>query len=131
MFDLVFYSVDRSSYSYQYTMGHTPDNTFFVVFPSRVTMFKYFYTSLFWYRSGGRFWPVDLWCVVVRRKSASLGLVIMRSDTSLGNNSEIHVIGSLLLVHYVLFPRAICLSLSLLFPFADEVSSLHTLTPMR
>jgi hypothetical protein len=35
------------------------------------------------YRSDGRFWPVDLCCAVVRRKSASLRLVSMRSDTVL------------------------------------------------
>jgi hypothetical protein len=32
------------------------------------------------YRSNGRFWQ---WCAVVRRKSASLRLVSMRSDTVL------------------------------------------------
>jgi hypothetical protein len=35
------------------------------------------------YRSDGRFWPVDLCCAVVRRKSASLRLVSMTSDTVL------------------------------------------------
>jgi hypothetical protein len=35
------------------------------------------------YRSKGRFWPVDLCCAVVRRKSANLRLVNMRSDTIL------------------------------------------------
>jgi hypothetical protein len=32
------------------------------------------------YRSDGRFWPVDLCCAVVRRKSACLRLVSMRSS---------------------------------------------------
>jgi hypothetical protein len=35
------------------------------------------------YRSDGRFWPVKLCCAVFRRKSASLRLVSMRSDTVL------------------------------------------------
>jgi hypothetical protein len=35
------------------------------------------------YRSDGRFWPVDLYCAMVRRKSASLRLVSMRSDAIL------------------------------------------------
>jgi hypothetical protein len=35
------------------------------------------------YRSAGRLWPVNLSCAVVRRKSASLRLVSMRSDTIL------------------------------------------------
>jgi hypothetical protein len=35
------------------------------------------------YRSDGRFGPVVLCCAVVRRKSASLRLVSMRSDTIL------------------------------------------------
>jgi hypothetical protein len=34
-------------------------------------------------RSDGRFWPVELCCAVVRRKSANLRLVSMRSDTVL------------------------------------------------
>jgi hypothetical protein len=34
-------------------------------------------------RSDGRFWPVDLCCAVVGRKSPSLRLVSMRSDTVL------------------------------------------------
>jgi hypothetical protein len=35
------------------------------------------------YRSGGKFWPVDLCCAVVSRKSVSLRLVSMRSETIL------------------------------------------------
>jgi hypothetical protein len=35
------------------------------------------------YRAPGRFWPVDLCSAVVRRKSASIRLVSMRSDTVL------------------------------------------------
>jgi hypothetical protein len=35
------------------------------------------------YRSDGRYWPVDLCCAVVGRKSASLRLESMRSDTGL------------------------------------------------
>jgi hypothetical protein len=37
--------------------------------------------SIGMYRSDGRFWPVVLCCAVVRRKSASLRLVSMPSDT--------------------------------------------------
>jgi hypothetical protein len=83
-------------------------------------------------RSDGRFWPVDLCCAVVRRKSASVRLVRMRSDTVLFSSySDFQVIGSLLLVHFVLLPRAVCLSLSLLFLLAEEISTLHRLTLMR
>jgi hypothetical protein len=70
----------------------------------------------------GRFWPVDLCCAVVRGKSASLRLVTMRSDTIfLGNNSDVEVRGSLLLLHCVLFRCAVCMSL--VFLSADEISS--------
>jgi hypothetical protein len=57
---------------------------------------------------------VDLCCAVVRRKSASLRFVSMSSDTIfLSNNSDVEVTESLLLVHCLLLPRAVCLSLSL------------------
>jgi hypothetical protein len=42
----------------------------------------------------------------------------------LSNNSDIEGIGSLLLVHCVLLPCAVCLSLSLSFLSVDEISSL-------
>jgi hypothetical protein len=55
---------------------------------------------------------------------ASLRLVSKRSDTiCLSNNSDVEVIGSLLLVHCVVLPHAVCLFLSLLFLFADEIIS--------
>jgi hypothetical protein len=41
----------------------------------------------------------------------------------LSNNSDVEVIGSLLLVHCVLLPSAVCLFLSLLFLCADDISS--------
>jgi hypothetical protein len=66
------------------------------------------------YRLDGSFWPVVLCCAVVRRKSASLRLVSMRSDNfCVSNNSDVEVIRSLFLVHSVLLARAVCLFLSL------------------
>jgi hypothetical protein len=66
------------------------------------------------YSKDGRFWPVDLCCAVVRSKSASLRLVSMRNGTfCLSNNSDVEVIGSLLLVHCVLLLHAVSSFLSL------------------
>jgi hypothetical protein len=81
-------------------------------------------TDSFSYRSEGRFWPVDLCCAVVRRLSASLTLVSMRSDIIfLSNNSDVEVIGSLLLVQCTSSTCSLIISLPHLFLSADEISS--------
>jgi hypothetical protein len=77
------------------------------------------FRATFFYRSDGRFWPVDLWCAAARRKSTSLRLVSMRSDTILPQEqhrrsaNSIAVITTLCASPHVPF---VCLSLSLVSP---------------
>jgi hypothetical protein len=65
------------------------------------------YTDIweFGYRSNSRFWPVVLRCAAFRRRSVSLRLVSMRSDTIWGNNN---VIGTLCASPTCRLPVSLC-----------------------
>jgi hypothetical protein len=67
------------------------------------------------YRSDDRFWPVDLCCMRGGQMQVGEPKIGEQCAVTLfcrSNNSDIEVVGSLLLVHCVLLPLH-CLSLSL------------------
>jgi hypothetical protein len=83
-------------------------------------------TSL--HRSDGWFWPVDLCCAAVSQSASQDWWACAVTIFCLSKN-YVEVIESLLLVHCVLLPRAVCLFLSLSLSLS-LCRRLHTLTLM-